>query len=176
MIEARQHHHQILAALGQHASSYLEIGVQEGDSVVAVAARNKNVDLTLCDTWGSEHGGTGRGDHQHVDVRLTNVGHHGSRLYLDGRSSEMLPSLAGQTFDLVNVDGDHSYEGALSDLRLVWLFVGRYLVIHDAFFESVRNATFDWLNEVGRANSGIRSIELSISDHGTFLIQRNHPQ
>lgn len=178
MIEARTPHHQVLGSLALHARSYLEIGVQEGNSVAEVVRRNRRIDVTLCDTWGAEHGGTRRGSHEHVDRRLSELKHHGSRRYLDGRSEDQLPLLVGQTFDVVHVDGDHSLDGALTDLRLTWPLTSRWLVLHDAFFQPVRDALFSWLGEIRIGERGatsvphLRGVTLSMWDHGTFILEK----
>jgi hypothetical protein len=109
-------HHEVFAQL-TGVTSYLEIGVQEGQSLAAVVRANPGLQrVTLCDDWGSSHGGTGRGDNGHIEILLRHLGFVGKVTYLTGRSQELVPSL-NDAFDLVHVDGDHSTEGARSDLE-----------------------------------------------------------
>ena len=51
-----------------------------------------------------------------------------------GPSSETLPVHSLESLDMVFVDGDHSFKGALADLRGAWPLIkpGGILVIHDA--------------------------------------------
>lgn len=106
-------------ALGASASSYLEVGCREGHSLRAVVAANVETltSVTICDTWESHYGGTGRGSHAHIDELLRSIGYIGQSRFLDGRSSEMLPLLMDERFDLILIDGDHSDAVAESDLR-----------------------------------------------------------
>jgi predicted O-methyltransferase YrrM len=60
----------------------------------------------------------------------------GRRAFLDGNSRDTIPALMPEKaghFDLVLVDGDHSYEGAMADLENVWPLVrpGGCVVFHD---------------------------------------------
>jgi predicted O-methyltransferase YrrM len=62
-----------------------------------------------------------------------------------GFSPQILPevaSAAGGPFDLVLIDGDHSYQGAIRDAKGVLPFMshGGYILFHDAFFADVRKA------------------------------------
>jgi predicted O-methyltransferase YrrM len=62
-----------------------------------------------------------------------------------GFSPQILPEVAaaaGGPFDLVLIDGDHSYHGAVRDANGVLPFMahGGYILFHDAFFPDVRKA------------------------------------
>ena len=62
-------HHDVLAFAASllNAVSYLEIGVQEGASLRRVLSFNRSISrIGVCNTWGKEHGGTGRGNHNHI--------------------------------------------------------------------------------------------------------------
>jgi Methyltransferase domain len=168
MISARCPHHNVLATLGTASRTYLEVGVQDGDSVVAVVGDNPHLDLTMCDTWGPHHGGTDRKTHEHVEERLVEAGHQGSRLYLDGDSHLLIPKLV-QGFDLVHIDADHSYEGCKADLRNCWPLTEKWLVVHDIFFGEVRDAVFQFLEW---NMPDIANIAISAYDHGTIVIER----
>jgi hypothetical protein len=162
----------VLAELAKDAGSYLEVGVQDGDSVAAVVRANPGIALTMCDTWGPHHGGTDRKTHTFVEKRLNALNHEGSRTYLDGDSTVMIPQLT-EWYDLVHVDGDHSFEGCKADLKNCWPITYRWLVIHDVFFLEVRNAVFQFLEWHVR---DFQSIRLSASDHGTMVIERTLPK
>ena len=101
-------------------SSYLEIGVRDGASLVCVLCAALHIQrLVLADTWESDYGGTGRASHQHISVLLAALGATKNTLFLDGDSKATVPSLT-EKFDMALIDGDHSNEGLLADLHSVF--------------------------------------------------------
>lgn len=146
--------HEILARLSRllPARSYMEVGVRDGCTLwVAIEANPKGITrLALSDTWGDEHGGNGRGSHEHIARLLSAVGWSGSVSWLDGRSQETVPEFLADPFDLVHIDGDHSYEGALADLRNCWPLTDRVMVVHDYHLvPEVREAVENFVAESG---------------------------
>lgn len=121
--------------LGLRPSSVLEIGTHWGGSTMLLCA-------ALEDAGG---GGLVSIDPlsrvpPDIEARISPRG----RL-LVGRSPDVLPKaarIAGQPFDFVHVDGDHSYFGAMSDLEgvLPHLADEAYLALHDAHYLEVRKA------------------------------------
>jgi hypothetical protein len=117
---------------------YLEIGTREGDSL-RIVLENAAADLLsvwVADLWGSDYGGSGRGSHAHIDQMLDDFHFDGRRVFLDGNSRDTIPALMpekAEAFDLVLVDGDHSYEGGMADLLNTWPLVkpGGCVVFHD---------------------------------------------
>lgn len=117
---------------------YLEIGTRDGDSlrVVLEEGGHRLESVWLADTWGSDYGGSGRGSHDHIDRLLDDFNFAGRRVYLDGNSRDTIPALMpekAEAFDLVLVDGDHSYEGGMADLVNTWPLVkpGGAVLFHD---------------------------------------------
>lgn len=113
--------------------SYLEIGTRDGDSLRAVLKSSPLLTRVVCaDTWGPAYGGTSRGGSDHI-VRM--VSDHGgvSLRCLDGDSKVTIPTITGEQFDLVLVDGDHSSLGASADLANVLPLVspGGFVLFHD---------------------------------------------
>jgi hypothetical protein len=112
---------------------YLEVGCRDGDSLRQIVANSAVLErIVVCDMWGPLYGGTGRGNHDHIDAMLNAFAFTGHRLFLDGDSKELVPTIHDE-FDLVLVDGDHSPAGALADLTHCWPLVepGGQLVFHD---------------------------------------------
>lgn len=118
-------------------TSYLEIGVRDGASLatVVMAAGPQLHWITLCDTWDSAYGGSGRASHQHIEVLLDALRFQGEGvLYLDGDSKKLIPplDLEGKRYDLITIDGDHSIEGASADLTNSWpLLTERGVLVMD---------------------------------------------
>jgi hypothetical protein len=117
---------------------YLEIGTRDGDSLqVVLESHGQSLEsIWVADMWGTDYGGTGRGNHQHIEKMLDEFNFGGRRAFLDGNSRDTIPALMPEKsghFDLVLVDGDHSYEGAMADLENVWPLVrpGGCVVFHD---------------------------------------------
>ena len=112
--------------------SYLEIGVREGDSLKSVLEGYHPDNIALCDTWGEAYGGTGRRSSKHIVKMLEELEYMGGVNILDGDSHDLIPQL-DKTYDMINVDGDHSYNGAMMDLRNSWKLLrkGGILVFDD---------------------------------------------
>ena len=152
---------------------YLEIGVQEGASLRAVVEASPQLEeLVLCDTWGTECGGTGRGSNAHIEKLLKELGYTGRVIYLEGASQQLIPAFL-QTqpplFDLVFVDRHHGEQEALTDLRNVWPIANR-LAVHDLVFPEVLRACFTWMSE---QHSTIHTVSLASVDYnGMFVIDR----
>ena len=143
---------------------YLEIGTRDGDSL-RIVLENAAADLLsvwVADLWGSDYGGSGRGSHAHIDQLLDDFNFDGRRAFLDGNSRDTIPALMpekAEAFDLVLVDGDHSYEGGMADLVNTWPLVkpGGCVVFHDITHPAHPDlrACFDAFVEKHRALSEI---------------------
>ena len=106
--------------------SYLEIGVREGDSLLALIEGHHPEEVVLVDNWTTAYGGTGRGDHGHIEPLLRSSDYRGHIEYRDGDSKEILPEMIESHqdhFDIILVDGDHSAEGISEDLQCAWMLV-----------------------------------------------------
>jgi predicted O-methyltransferase YrrM len=101
-------------------TKYLEIGVRRGRSVCAVASRAPTCDLYMFDMWVSDYAGMDNPGPVLVSAELDKVGHSGVRKFTDGNSHETLKRFFDanpeSAFDLITVDGDHSFGGAAEDL------------------------------------------------------------
>ena len=172
--EASQH--EVLARLARSmpARSFLEVGVRDGCSLwVVIEAARESLKLVACaDDWGVDHGGTGRGTHEHIDQLLRAIGYYaegGEVAWLDGRSQETLPALTEEqpslAFDLVHVDGNHDEDLALQDLENGWRLAasGGAMVSHDTKFSQVGRACQRF-----SADAGVTPTYLS-GGHGTAV-------
>lgn len=169
MLTFRSTQAEVLAELARKARSYLEVGVQEGRSLALVlTARPAPARLVLCDDWGTDSGGTGRGSHEHLRPLLEDF--HGEVEFLDGDSRETLPRLL-VPFDLVHIDGGHSYEVASSDLQHGWRLCRRWMLVHDITFPEVWRA----LCEFAQGATGPMTVEVYFGGHGTAVVRRAEP-
>lgn len=99
---------------------YLEIGTSWGGSLIHTLAAKHPKEITVIDTWGETDGGTGYGNSKHITTLLAALHYVGKTTILTGSSHALLPTLRGQTYDLILVDGDHTANGGLQDLRDCW--------------------------------------------------------
>jgi predicted O-methyltransferase YrrM len=119
--------------------SYLEIGTNIGGSLVAaLTCEGSDIErICLCDTWGYTSGGHGRGNHKHIEEILRDLAYDGEVRFLDGDSKELVPKLIeldpAEIFDLVLVDGDHSFGRYTLDMQNAWplLAYWGYMVVDD---------------------------------------------
>ncbi|MCC9599013.1 class I SAM-dependent methyltransferase [Stieleria sp. JC731] len=116
---------------------YLEIGVRRGRSLAVVSSVAPDCDVTGFDLWMENYAGMPNPGADFVFEELSNLGHRGSLELISGNSHETVPAFfdehPGYMFDLINVDGDHSEDGARADLLTVIprLAVGGVIVLDD---------------------------------------------
>lgn len=119
----------------------LEIGSYLGASTCFLAAglRGPNATIVCVDTWQNQTMSEGIRDT--LPEFLRNVEPIRPKLTLIRKfSSDVSPSELGGRFDLVFLDGDHSYRQTRADFELVsnWVVPNGILAFHDsAFFEGV---------------------------------------
>lgn len=137
----------IFLAIHSHSDipplTYLEIGVHDGASLLTVLENAPIRGLVLCDLWQPIEGGAGRGSHDHITALLAKRKYQGSVQYLDGDSHLLLPQLDPDLqFDLILVDGDHTFDGATADLEHVWphLRVGGIIIFDDVTRDALQRA------------------------------------
>lgn len=133
----------VACAFVQPLTSYLEIGVDGGGSLNTVLCEGVIPSrIVLCDIWDPNY--CAHGDTKpHVQAVLDFF--QATAFFLDGDSKRLIPLLHGEEFDLVLVDGDHSAEGALTDLLNAWPLVrpGGILVMDD-----IHHSNYPWLGSV----------------------------
>lgn len=123
--------------------AYLEIGTFQGGSALMVGSALDAV------------GGDGRMYCVDPEPRISpenwsKIEHRATLFqgYSPGILNEVAAA-AGRRFDLVLIDGDHSYKGAKRDAEGVLPYVaqGGYIVFHDSFNPEVRRAIDDFVRE-----------------------------
>lgn len=117
--------------------NYLEIGVRRGRSVSAVASRSPQCNMYMFDMWLENYAGMENPGADLVSAELNKVGHTGIKEFYNGNSHKTLKAFFSKhpdkAFDLITVDGDHSFEGAIEDLCdvLPHLKIGGAVVFDD---------------------------------------------
>ena len=101
----------------------VEIGVKRGVSARSMLMAFPNLHLVLIDPYASSTSTTAGDQHKH-DNNLIHALHTicpwRSRTRLRIMTSEMAADYEEGPFDFVYVDGDHGYDGVMTDLRLWW--------------------------------------------------------
>jgi predicted O-methyltransferase YrrM len=98
---------------------YLEIGVRRGLSMAMVASCMPECSITGMDLWMENYGGVPNPGPDFVREELKRVGYRGQLDFISGSTQVTLPQFVSthpEPFDLIMVDGDHTYEGARNDL------------------------------------------------------------
>jgi predicted O-methyltransferase YrrM len=114
----------------------LEIGSRFGASTIGMAGMGAKIVYALDWHRGDRWHGERDGKTSSLEIFWRYVGNYGQRdriVPLVGRSDQVLPILPAQYFDLILVDGDHSYEGVKFDLQhaLRVLKPGGVIAVHD---------------------------------------------
>lgn len=120
------------------AKNYLEIGVRQGRSASCVVAGNPQVNIYAFDMWVKDYAGVENSSPKKVSEVLSTAGHTGTLQFYNGDSRVTVPDFIRANngkilFDLIFVDGDHSFKGAFTDLKnvLSLLAPGGILVFDD---------------------------------------------
>ncbi len=118
----------LLARLPRNAIG-AEIGVWKGDFSRQLVAETQPRELHLIDPWKFRgefpkrlYGGRGAGSQTDMDRIHDEVKRHFERnssvIIQRGTSGEVLGRMEDGYFDWIYIDGDHSYEGVMTDLEL----------------------------------------------------------
>lgn len=133
----------IVSRLPKGECTAVEIGVWRGANAARILKWHKGVHLTLVDPWapaqgsyatsGSSDSKLGAAEFEAVYQRaMANLRPYAGRFTVLRASSVEAAALCegSPQFDLVFIDGDHSYEGCLTDI-LAWRNKARVIGGHD---------------------------------------------
>lgn len=104
----------------------VEIGVAEGRNAEVLIAQKTIKKLYLIDAWTRLEqpgdGGNAQSWHEgnYVEAQQRISAYKEKAVFLKGMSSEMIKLIPDESLVLAYIDGDHSYEGSLADLRAVY--------------------------------------------------------
>jgi predicted O-methyltransferase YrrM len=99
----------LLYRYAKNANNVLEVGVHAGHSLLIMLLANPNLKIIAVDPCFH--------DHTKECVSYLNIHFNGAINLMVGRSKDVLPKLS-MSFDLIHIDGDHSYKEVVKDLRL----------------------------------------------------------
>lgn len=121
-------------------SSYLEIGTRYGYSMVSILAGAKDSLKLITSIDLQEYEDKSQ---NYAKDNLVSTGFSGKAEFFAGSSHDaaIKDKIKGRKYDLVFVDGDHSYEGALDDILHYWDNVapGKFMIIDDVLWQVFSN-------------------------------------
>lgn len=101
--------------------NYLEIGVRRGWSLGMVCTTQPQCDVYAFDSWSYDVNYRNSKGPQFVADEMKKLGYQKNIHFINGDSHQTVPKFFQENpeikFDLILVDGDHSAEGALDDLK-----------------------------------------------------------
>ncbi|MBW7990851.1 MAG: glycosyltransferase [Planctomycetes bacterium] len=131
-------------------SNYLEVGVRRGRSQAQVLVQSPETKVYGFDIWAQEYAGVPNPGPDFVVSELKKLGVKNLPTLIVGNSHETLPRFWSEPdnprqFELILVDGDHSYQGAKKDLEICFahLAPGGALL-----FDDIRHPTSPWLKDL----------------------------
>jgi len=163
-------------AAGTRPRNYLEIGSYRGGSALIVThamnvSGNADGRLTLIDPWETDESWKVSEIDPEVWVRISS-----RTTRIKARSPEAVNALHRE-FNMALIDGEHTEEAALADLRAVWnvLLPDGIVLVHDWRMASVRSAVEQFQKET----SNLIPFGLVAEDHkcqmGLWLGRKWHP-
>ena len=166
-LEASLGHYDVIRLLSLRYKSYIEIGVKDGGSLLAAIDTGLVNHVVLCDTWGSQSGGSGRGNHNHISKLLDDKLFCGQVTFID-RSSQTVGWDNYPDCGFANIDGSHILDDAYRDMIAIWPKV-KAMVIHDISFPSVWGAVLKFTTKVDLSKS---RCTLTFGDTSTMVLEK----
>jgi len=124
-----------------YVTRYAEVGVQEGNSLAYMLKTFPSIEyLLLCDTWGGVHGGTNRGDNNHIIKLLSDCNYTGRVDFVNGDSTAELPKYFERShpkFDIAFIDAAHQATPFWNDLHSMNRRAG-LIICHDFLMVGMR--------------------------------------
>src|SRR3990167_560055 len=136
--------------------SFLEIGVRAGFSFLPVLKGSEALETAL--GWDLET----YGNNALARIQLNHY-YTGTCCWTIEKVNSQTINTLPQKFDLINIDGDHSYDGKMHDLRLTIGHCKYVIVVDFDYLIEVRKAVTTFLDVVGSSSWGqIPKVEYAI--------------
>jgi len=154
--------------------SIAEIGVFEGEMSRRLLYRI-NLHLLMVDPWGNAGGyddPMGQLTHEEWEnvwsKAHANVAWAADRVRMFHGTSQAAADHFGDRFDLVFIDADHSYDGALRDIRLWWpkIAVDGWLSGHD--YRADQGGVIEAVNDFASSEG----VDIALGDNMTWFIRK----
>ncbi len=159
--------------------SYLEIGVRTGGSFVQ-ALNGVNIETAYAlDMWSGQYAGmpnTMEFTKKQIEGFFSKTNSKTNLKMIQGNSHLVLKKFKdeGLKFDLINVDGDHSAEGALEDLRDAYeLLNEKGAIIFDDIIHPSHGYLLDTAHQFLEEFPELKLIINSSQDNGTAIFLKN---
>lgn len=155
-------------------NNYLEIGVRRGRSLAAVVVHSPDVNIYAFDMWMDNYGKNPNPGPEFVQREMKKFSYSKHIKFINGNSHETLPKFFQENpnieFDLITVDGDHSYEGALQDLRdvLPHLTIGGVIVFDDICHPRLPHLISAWKKAI-EEDRGVMTDEYVMLGYGVAV-------
>ncbi len=140
-----------------------EIGVAEGRNAEVLIAQPAITKLYMIDTW-THLEQLGDGGHpqkwhegNYIEAQERTLPYQEKAVFMKGFSRDGIAQIPDDSLILAYVDGDHSYNGCMADLKAIWpkIKAGGVLACHDFLnlFYGVNRAVNEFLSERGLVNN-----------------------
>jgi len=149
-----------------------EIGVRYGYSAYSFLCACPKARYYGIDCFSSEHGGVGKDTFDYVYELLEPVSDANKITLLNVDTQSVTDNPIGSGgYDFVHIDGDHTYNGCLHDMELMWggLQSGGIMVVDDYRKACIRGAIVSFLNKYDKAIKKYYQIQ---SFRGDFVLEK----
>jgi precorrin-6B methylase 2 len=128
-------------SLVEKRANFLEIGTFDGVVISKLCKEFPQSTFYSIDSFEKAHATDGG----HIECVLENTQGCDNFVFLKGRSQNIVPLFESNIMDAIFIDGDHSYEAVLEDIRNCYRIAkdGGCIILHDYNLETVQHAVAD---------------------------------
>lgn len=147
----------------------VEIGVAEGRNAEVMISQPEITKLYLIDAWTklNQPGDAANSQTWHennfIEAQQRVSKHKDKAVFLRGMSIQMIQSIPDESLVLAYIDGDHTYDGAMRDLKAIYPKVKKGAII----------AGHDYLNNAYGVNGAVNDFVRSIGGPSIHVIEED---